>query len=241
MMSRKSGKNVIVGREIFRMYKISGSSKCNFCNEENTKYKTDQGIVACGNCFAEDPNHVPFYEECDFLRTAHKARAGAYGAVKGNRAFLENENLELMESEEEEESDKEEKLRKKIINSKFLNDEEKQFKLKNIHRLKKSLVEAEYEQREAKKREEKRKILEILQAEYREEKQWEREILEEEARRAKRAQQAQAPKKPRKPRKPKVNQSEESDCEDREDVSDSESSENDCEDVSDCEDSEDED
>ena len=37
-------------------------SKCEHC-EGKTKTETRQGIVACVTCGAEDPYHVPFYEE----------------------------------------------------------------------------------------------------------------------------------------------------------------------------------
>ena len=84
MMSRKSGKNIIVGRENFRTIKISDPliSNCNFCNKEGTKYETDQGIVACINCGAEDQNHVPFFSENDFLREAYKAQIARFGAIE---------------------------------------------------------------------------------------------------------------------------------------------------------------
>ena len=37
-------------------------STCEHC-EGKTKTETRQGIVACVTCGAEDPYHVPFYEE----------------------------------------------------------------------------------------------------------------------------------------------------------------------------------
>ena len=37
-------------------------SVCQHCGGK-TKVKTRQGIVACATCGAEDPDHVPFYEE----------------------------------------------------------------------------------------------------------------------------------------------------------------------------------
>ena len=37
-------------------------SKCKHCDGK-AKVETRQGIVACTTCGAEDPDHVPFYEE----------------------------------------------------------------------------------------------------------------------------------------------------------------------------------
>ena len=100
-------------------------SSCDFCDGK-TKMETDQGIVACTTCGAEDPDPVPFFAECDFLRSARRTRSGAFGATEGVLACFENfEELELKKSEGSEEEADEDKLRRKIINSKFLNDEEK--------------------------------------------------------------------------------------------------------------------
>ena len=42
----------------------SFKSSCKHCNGK-TKVETDQGIVACDTCFAEDPNFVPFFQETE--------------------------------------------------------------------------------------------------------------------------------------------------------------------------------
>ena len=125
-------------------------SSCVFCGGES-RVETVQWIVACTTCSAEVPDTIPFYSECDFLRSAYRMRCGAFGATEGHAAFFKNtEGSETpVENKKSRELTEEEKLKLKILNSKFLSDDEKRGKLPNIRKLKKSRVESEYEQREA--------------------------------------------------------------------------------------------
>ena len=54
-------------------------SICDYCDgkTEGTKMETNTGIVACTTCGSEDPDFVPFFEgreESEFLSNAYKAR-----------------------------------------------------------------------------------------------------------------------------------------------------------------------
>ena len=58
-------------------------STCVFCGEKS-KAETVQGIKACTTCGGEDPDSVPFYSECDFIRTR------AFGDVVEKTVFFQN-------------------------------------------------------------------------------------------------------------------------------------------------------
>ena len=62
-----------------RVTKIFESS-CEFCGGKS-KAETNQAIRACTTCGAEVPDTVLFYSECDFLRSARRARSAAFGDV----------------------------------------------------------------------------------------------------------------------------------------------------------------
>ena len=145
-------------------------SICVFCGEKS-KTETVQGIVACTTCGTEDPDSVPFLSKCDFLRSAHRSRSAAFGVTEGRVECFENVERSVAPDKKPKELTEEEKLKLKILNSRFLSDEDKRGKLLNIQKLMKSLniqklmkslVESEYEQREAEKREDRIRTFETL-------------------------------------------------------------------------------
>ena len=134
-------------------------STCVFCGEKS-KTETVQGVVACTTCGAEDPDNVPFYAECDFLQNRSAAEnAYSNGRREKLMRFSKNEERSVAPVEKPKELTEEEKLKLKILNSRFLSDKDKRGKLHNIHKLTKSLVESKYEQREAEKREDRIKTI----------------------------------------------------------------------------------